>query len=189
MISFGITMGRFIFSESTLCKQLMQIDLWAARTHLQHGNGLWSFLGWINKHQVHTAAVPLVAAPQGPVCQTCSVKSPQRERQKHFYAGLDLPLWGLIWQGRCWSMRDPFSSNCAQHHVDEWGHGDSFKPPFSFQWLKIDYLKPDSPLQGWPLISEQLLPAKCLQLWALVGFKTRLSPLLFTRLKLNCVEL
>lgn len=36
MISFGISMERFIFSESTSSEQLMQVVLSAASTHLQH---------------------------------------------------------------------------------------------------------------------------------------------------------
>lgn len=45
--------------------------------------------------------------------------------------------------------------------VEEWDHGKAFKPPFSFQRLKIDHFsseeddsKLDSPLQGGLLISE-----------------------------------
>ena len=174
MISFGISMERFIFSESTLCKQLMQIDLSAASAYLRHGE--WPLIltywgGYTNinyKQQLWCTWLPIRAQ-----CIRPALWSLRREKGRSTFI-----LGWLSWltslradlMRRSWSMGDaacgafveiPSLQAVPSIYVEEWGHREAFKPLFSFQWLKIDHfsseeddLKPDSPLQGGPLIFE-----------------------------------
>lgn len=174
MISFGISMERFIFSESTLCKQLMQTDLSAASAHLQHWK--WPLIltywgGYTNtNYKQQLWRTWLLIRVQ---CIRPALWSLQREKGRSAFI-----LGWLSWltslradlMKRCWSMRDtacgtfveiPSLQTVVSIYMEEWGHGEAFKPPFSFQWLKIDHfssdedeLKPDSPFQGGPLIFE-----------------------------------
>lgn len=174
MISFGTSTERFIFSESILCKQLMQIDLSAASAHLQHWEWPLILTYWdgytnTNYKQQLWRTWPLIRAQ----CVRPALWSLRREKGRSAFI-----LGWLSWlsslradvKTRCRSTRDAACHTFVEVHslqtlpgisVEVWGHGVALKPPFSFRWLKIDHfsseeddVKPDSPLQGGPLIFE-----------------------------------